>query len=1104
MEAATNMEGNDDLTVNSNVATSSNDAAERRKAKNKRKSKSKRVKVKKPPIPQQLPPKPVEDVGGDKAAPSGSHVEITAPETPPAPETDDIEFEVYASKGILKLTQGSSRFPRAHFKCAYCEYFCDDLAAVDRHIEEERHKKREEAAKFIECLSLLARPPENILRIIDRCLTDAVAGLGLTVSDYKIRNKYKEQLNKKISSKFPGCYFELYGSSLTKFGFKDADINLSFNVPPKVNGPTAMLNLKSWLEKQENIRDVTINVGCELPLITFRDNETDISCDVALNNTEAVKLSELLATYGALDDRVLPLGITFRLWAEICKLTNPGDGGLPKHAFAVMTVFYLQHVQPPVLPLAPIVGEKGKPPEAQWGTKRTTWVSGNTSTVAELWLGLLKFFSVNYPISEYIVRIDKRSIEKSGGRRKMVIEDPFQPKTNIARTVISNATTEYFLHCMRTTFKYFSIPNTADGPIYHHVIRDTTFYEDKEKTQEKIEKILREDERFKMKSAGFVPQENASSNATAHSDLIVTVSQANLLNSGVNERYVYFNFSSFCFTAGKKLPLVCTFCLEENHTKKACPLKRRDKLVQMTPDHIMNLDRVCEYVLEKFAQTPKEIDLRKSIVMDLEEYISELYPQAKLELFGSSCNGFGLQNSDLDICLTLRGNDTGVNLDFIQIIENLVVHLKGYKSIRNLIPITSAKVPIIKFNHFSTDLDGDISIYNILAQNNTRLLKVYSDIDIRVKILGYVMKRFAKLCDICDASRGSLSSYAYILMVIYFLQQCEPPVLPVLQELPEGRNNPEKLVEGWNVYFYDDIANLKAVWPNIGKNKTSVGSLWCELLNFYADKFDFKTHVVSIRQKEPLLRFSKMWTTKCMAIEDPFDLNHNLASGLSKQMHLYIIKAFKKGQVHFRNSIRGGSLSVAELEVSLFKSDNLIEGDPPKNRCRHTRHGNGATGRKNKNKKSEELRGQKKSEVVRSPVKQGGKFEQAISYGRVIQTFERSSKDSFFGKRNRANHAFSPNTTLPHPATDRNWRQGSGHRAENRVQSRVVENSALRVNMNGPLAPHPPYHFQVLQRSQQQMKPAFPSAEVLEQRVEILNNNSPSRRIVDISNPSRR
>ena len=51
------------------------------------------------------------------------------------------------------------------------------------------------------------------------------------------------------------------------------------------------------------------------------------------------------------------------------------------------------------------------------------------------------------------------------------------------------------------------------------------------------------------------------------------------------------------------------------------------------------------------------------------------------------------------------------------------------------------------------------------------------------KILGCLMKQFAKTHGICDASRGYLSSYAYILLVIFYLQQCGQLVLPVLQEI---------------------------------------------------------------------------------------------------------------------------------------------------------------------------------------------------------------------------------------------------------------------------------------------------------------------------------
>lgn len=165
--------------------------------------------------------------------------------------------------------------------------------------------------------------------------------------------------------------------------------------------------------------------------------------------------------------------------------------------------------------------------------------------------------------------------------------------------------------------------------------------------------------------------------------------------------------------------------------------------------------------------------------------------------------------------------------------------------VKNVLPITTAKVPIVKFYHVQTGLEGDISLYNTLVElfhllfsdfchfsvfelafvfllnmtvsfqalHNTHLLASYAAIDQRVKILCYIMKVFAKvsmfcmhidwnihdvvfqmqylfshplpsqMCDIGDASRGSLSSYAYTLMALFFLQQRNPPVIPVLQEV---------------------------------------------------------------------------------------------------------------------------------------------------------------------------------------------------------------------------------------------------------------------------------------------------------------------------------
>lgn len=55
-------------------------------------------------------------------------------------------------------------------------------------------------------------------------------------------------------------------------------------------------------------------------------------------------------------------------------------------------------------------------------------------------------------------------------------------------------------------------------------------------------------------------------------------------------------------------------------------------------------------------------------------------------------------------------------------------------------------------------------------------------------------------------------------------------------------------------------------------NTESVGELWLGLLRFYTEEFDFKEHVISIRQRKRLTTFEKQWTSKCIAIEGPHHL----------------------------------------------------------------------------------------------------------------------------------------------------------------------------------------------------------------------------------------
>ncbi|KAF0021384.1 hypothetical protein F2P81_026362 [Scophthalmus maximus] len=75
------------------------------------------------------------------------------------------------------------------------------------------------------------------------------------------------------------------------------------------------------------------------------------------------------------------------------------------------------------------------------------------------------------------------------------------------------------------------------------------------------------------------------------------------------------------------------------------------------------------------------------------------------------------------------------------------------------------------------------------------------------------------------------------------------------------------MVDGWNVYFFDDLETLPSRWSKYGSNTETVGELWLGLLRFYTEDFDFREHVISIRQHGRLTTFNKQWTSKYIVIE---------------------------------------------------------------------------------------------------------------------------------------------------------------------------------------------------------------------------------------------
>ena len=67
-----------------------------------------------------------------------------------------------------------------------------------------------------------------------------------------------------------------------------------------------------------------------------------------------------------------------------------------------------------------------------------------------------------------------------------------------------------------------------------------------------------------------------------------------------------------------------------------------------------------------------------------------------------------------------------------------------------------------------------------------------------------------------------------------------------------------------------------------------MGDLWIGFLDFFARAWDDKRLVVSIKQSQNLTKFEKMWISPCIAIEDPFELSHNLGAGISRKSRKFI------------------------------------------------------------------------------------------------------------------------------------------------------------------------------------------------------------------------
>uniref|UniRef100_A0A673YZ04 Terminal uridylyltransferase 4-like n=1 Tax=Salmo trutta TaxID=8032 RepID=A0A673YZ04_SALTR len=853
------------------------------------------------------------------------------------------QFHVIGFTSLSLPLQQSPEYPNFQYLCKLCSVHIENILGAHKHIKEKRHKKNIMDKQEENELRALPAPFPAQLGAVNAAVLRVANQHGISDQDFLVRQEVVDRMEAIIQQHLSVCSLRLYGSCLTRFAFKTSDINIDVTYPSTVS-------LSEYSEVESDFH-------AKVPVVFCREVNSRLLCKVSAGNDVACLTTNHLAALARLEPRLVPLVLAFRLWAKLCHIDCQAEGGIPSYSFSLMVIFFLQQRREPILPVY----------FGYW--MRLSLDLGKGVSLGQLWLELLRFYTLEFALEEHIISIRLKELlsreMKNWPRRRLAIEDPFALKRNVARSLNSQMVFEYIQERFRTAYKYFACPQSKDrNTVEHQRGKDTTKHggmkqeedgrkggeegseksgggqsdgnegksqssetgpkEDGESDEgERAERAQEEEERAlngglmdlvlsggtSTDGAGAEPGTTLEpSSASTHNGLLDRDEEE---ENHVSEKQghiapedLHYIFDRMIFTGGKPPTVVCSTCKRDGHLKDECP--EDFKKIELKPLPPMTdrfrdiLDGLCRLCYHELSPSPGEQQKREQILGSLERFIQKEYnDNAQLCLFGSSKNGFGFRDSDLDICMTLEGHDTAEKLNCKEIIEGLAKVLKKHTGLRNILPITTAKVPIVKFEHRQSGLEADISLYNTLAQHNTRMLATYAALDPRVQFLGYTMKVFAKRCDIGDASRGSLSSYAYILMVLYFLQQRQPPVIPVLQEVFDGHSVPQRIVDGWNAFFFDDIEELRQRLPDLPQNRETVGELWLGLLRFYTEEFDFKEHVISIRQRKRITTFEKQWTSKCIAIEDPFDLNHNLGAGVSRKMTNFIMKAFINGRKLF-------------------------------------------------------------------------------------------------------------------------------------------------------------------------------------------------------------
>uniref|UniRef100_A0A915EUG0 PAP-associated domain-containing protein n=1 Tax=Ditylenchus dipsaci TaxID=166011 RepID=A0A915EUG0_9BILA len=347
---------------------------------------------------------------------------------------------------------------------------------------------------------------------------------------------------------------------------------------------------------------------------------------------------------------------------------------------------------------------------------------------------------------------------------------------------------------------------------------------------------------------------------------------------------------------------------------------------------LRDFDRQIWRYYEVNVQNTETLKWKNEIADKLLEQFRQSYLQSQIQIFGSTINQCGRNDSDLDVCILLPCHVLRykTDRDYAEaVLTNFKKEALTNSSNFSLMPAgnrVTARLPMLKlwwkgkiywWGNPSYQLEVSVVVNNVHSIHTSQLLRYYSRLDDRFPALCMLVKSWAKKQGIADGFQGTLNGISLVLMVLHFMQVgTNPPILPNLQRL-----YPDFFSSDAPLERFDRNLELPSRLADAPGNSHTIGELLIDFFYYYAG-FPFDSKAISVAKGRLCYRESNNY----IYIEEPFS-KENTAKCVSNWLKFRdITEAFEKASNLFLREEKHQPFDWSEKYGVEPNEDFLLDG----------------------------------------------------------------------------------------------------------------------------------------------------------------------------------